>query len=62
MIMGGRGMGMKSGDDTAVPLCHPHHMMLHAGGNEYRFWDRAGVDPVEWAETSYKDWKDNKDA
>ena len=55
-------MGMKSGDDTAVPLCHPHHMMLHAEGNEYRFWDRAGVDPVEWAETSYKDWKGNKDA
>ena len=54
MIMGGRGMGMRSGDHTAVPLCHFHHMELHRMGNEYKFWEMHEFDPVDWAE---KEWE-----
>lgn len=34
----GRGMGMKSGDQWCVPLCHPHHMELHDIGAEGLFF------------------------
>lgn len=51
---------MRSGDKHAVPLCHPHHMELHAGGNEYRFWERHAVDPVEWSEREFKEWSSTK--
>ena len=56
MITGGRGMGMKAGDDKAVPLCHRHHMMLHAMGNEYKFWELHEVDAVDWAEKEWEEW------
>lgn len=41
-------MGLKSGDQYAVPLCHDHHMQLHAMGNERRWWAIEGVDPLDW--------------
>jgi len=48
MIVGGRGVGKKSSDNTTVPLCHPHHMELHALGDEFRFWEKHSINPLEW--------------
>jgi hypothetical protein len=39
-----RGMGMKSGDNWAIPLCAKHHRQLHANGDEIEFFDIHGVD------------------
>ena len=41
-------MGLKSGDQFAVPLCAKHHGELHAHGNERQWWALNGVDPEEW--------------
>ena len=42
---GTRGMGMKSGDNNAIPLCQYHHMLLHDRfGNEDAFWRSYGLD------------------
>ena len=38
------GMGHKSGDQHAAPLCRPHHDDQHAAGNERLWWARLGVD------------------
>lgn len=35
---GVRGMGMKAGDQNAIPLCPHHHRALHHAGNEERFF------------------------
>lgn len=35
---GTRGMGMKAGDQNAIPLCPDHHRALHHAGNEERFF------------------------
>ena len=42
-----KGMGLKPGDDKAVPLCRKHHMKLHAYGNEELWWSTQGIDPDE---------------
>lgn len=44
-------MGLKSGDEFAVPLCAIHHRSLHAAGDEAVWWALQGVDPFEWLET-----------
>jgi len=37
---GGRGMGMRAGDENAVPLCRSHHSELHTKyGNESKFFE-----------------------
>lgn len=41
-------MGLKSGDNWAVPLCHTHHTELHMRGDERVWWDLHGVDPIDW--------------
>ena len=41
-------MSMKVGDQYTVPLCHKHHMELHAHGNEKQWWALQGVEPEEW--------------
>jgi hypothetical protein len=43
-------MGLKSGDDFAVPLCAEHHRQLHAAGDERSWWAIKGVDPITWLE------------
>ena len=36
---GKRGMGMKSSDNNAIPLCYFHHAELHdTQGDEDKFW------------------------
>ena len=36
---GGRGMGMKAGDQNAVPLCATHHRELHHHGDEFYYFE-----------------------
>jgi hypothetical protein len=43
-----KGMGMKPGDEYAVPLCRTHHRELHDYGNERLWWALQGIDPMEW--------------
>jgi hypothetical protein len=43
-------MGLRSGDDFAVPLCALHHRALHACGDELTWWATQGVDPMSWLE------------
>lgn len=41
---GTRGMGMKAPDRYTVPLCHSHHMELHAHGDETEWMSLRGID------------------
>lgn len=45
--IGLRTMGVRKGDDLAVPLCPTHHDELHRGKEE-AFWAAYGVDPLAW--------------
>lgn len=40
----GRGMGRKAADRWTVPLCHQHHMDLHAAGGEETWFAARGID------------------
>lgn len=52
------GLGMKRcGDDLAVPLCRVDHTLCHTHGREVTFWVKYGVDPIEWAERNFEEWK-----
>lgn len=39
------GMGAKSDDRWALPLCRKHHTEQHAAGNEPKWWAGKGIDP-----------------
>lgn len=52
-------MGLRSGDDWAVPLCREHHTDLHLFGDEPRWWAFQGVDPIEWAEETWRKYQLN---
>lgn len=53
-------MGIKTGDNYVVPLCHREHMELHQSAMpEPTWWALQGIDPVKWAEDSYSDWVEN---
>ena len=41
-----RAMGMKVGDEWAVPLCFTHHRLLHDAGNEADWWAKQKIDPL----------------
>lgn len=53
----GRGMGRKSGDEWAIPLCPRHHAELHANGDETRYLQQMGIDGVKAAEKIFKKYK-----
>ncbi len=55
-------MGMKVGDNWVVPLCRSCHQMLHANGNERKYWEIVDRDPIEWAERFWKEWNDERSA
>ena len=38
-------MGMKAGDENAIPLCTKHHADLHARGDELAFFVESGYSP-----------------
>lgn len=37
---GGRGMGQKSSDHRAFPLCRKHHREFHGAYGYFRTWDK----------------------
>ena len=44
-----RGLGLKVSDEFAVPLCALHHRENHTTGNERRWWQDRGLDPLKLA-------------
>jgi hypothetical protein len=36
--------------------------MLHANGNERKYWEIVDRDPIEWAERFWKEWNDERSA
>ena len=50
------GQGIKVSDEWTVPLCHQCHMRLHAFGDEQTWWDLEGIDPIEWARRTWKEY------
>jgi hypothetical protein len=53
--LGLRTMGVRKGDELAVPLCQVCHTGLHAGSEDL-FWSIARFDPVEWCKTAHSHW------
>ena len=51
---GPHGLGQKSSDLSAIPLCRVHHRAVHRCGNEGQWWSEAGVDPLKVAERLWK--------
>jgi len=47
------GLGLRPGDDRAVPLCHGCHMDQHAVG-ELSFWDAASMAPLTVAASLWR--------
>lgn len=53
-----RALGLKNGDNWTVPLCHAHHMELHASPMPERtWWSLRGIDPIKWAKHNYSQWE-----
>jgi len=51
-----RGLALKVSDEFTVPLCAIHHNENHATGDERKWWERHGIDPLPiaqrlWAKT-----------
>lgn len=55
-----KAMALKVGDNWCVPLCHPHHMELHAFGDEKSWWDLNGIEPLKWAEESWSKFSERE--
>ncbi len=43
-------MGRKVSDEWVVPLSTAHHRAVHDVGNEERWWEHPGIDPVSEAQ------------
>lgn len=41
-----RGLALKVSDEFTVPLCATHHNQNHATGDERKWWEERGVDPL----------------
>lgn len=54
-----RGLGQKVSDEFTVPLCTIHHRELHSVGDEARWWQGYGIDPMPIAARL---WEANRDA
>ena len=53
---GKRGMGMKAGDENAIPLCAKHHRELHNRGDENAFFEECGYSPNYGKALAYGLW------
>lgn len=53
---GVRGMGMKAGDENAIPLCATHHSELHHRGDELAFFSESGYSPNYGKALAYGLW------
>jgi len=49
-------MALKVGDNWVVPMCHPHHMELHAYGDEELWWAMQGIEPLPIAEKLFEEF------
>jgi hypothetical protein len=49
-----RALGRKASDEFAVPLCRVHHRAAHRAGDERAWWKAAGIDPMKFARTLWK--------
>lgn len=47
------GVGAKPHDRWTVPLCGKHHREQHAAGNERKWWEGIGIDPIYLAMSLY---------
>jgi len=45
-----RGLALKVSDEFTVPLCAIHHTENHATGDERKWWEKHGVDPLPVAQ------------
>jgi hypothetical protein len=43
------GVGAKADDYWTLPMCGTHHDEQHRTGNERKFWQRYGIDPILYA-------------
>jgi len=39
-------MGRRVSDEFTVPLCRGHHRALHRAGDEAKWWNETGIDPM----------------
>lgn len=53
---GQKAMAMKVSDRWVVPLCTPCHMDLHSH-DERLWWDLRGINPLNYCERMYGDYK-----
>lgn len=51
-------MGLKSGDEWAVPMCVSHHAALHKMGDEKLFFALRGIDAMGIARRLWKETQD----
>jgi hypothetical protein len=49
-----RALGRKASDEFTVPLCRVHHRAAHRAGDERAWWKAAGIDPMKFARTLWK--------
>jgi hypothetical protein len=49
-----RGLGRKTSDEFAVPLCRGHHREAHRAHDERAWWKQAGIDPSKVARRLWK--------
>ena len=49
-----RGVGLKTSDKYAVPLCNDCHTQLHMTGDERRYFDTRGVDAYVWVQQNWR--------
>ena len=49
-----RGLGLKASDEFTVPLCRVHHRQAHHAGDERKWWESAGIDPVTMARSLWE--------
>jgi len=54
-----RGVGLKTSDNHAVPMCHSCHTRLHMKGDEVMFWDMMGINAYEWANKNWRKYHGN---
>jgi ERF superfamily len=54
-----RALGRKVSDEFTVPLCRTHHRELHRSGNEFRWWEATGIDPLKIARELWKNTRLN---
>ena len=49
-----RARGLKTSDAYTVPVCTLHHDGIHRDGDERRWWEEWGIDPLPIAERLWR--------